>query len=287
MKFQISNFGAPTKWVVKFNYIGGFMRIRSAVVSLLIAIGFITVLVCPVSAEESSLNYSIGIKGWSNQWETGYFFNDESYVGKNVQVITGSKFTLIPVLAVKYGNVFVSGSYYMKSNFTFNKFSYRATYSTVGTIVETLESSADRTEWDGNIGYYIHPSVAVSLGYKNITQDYTSTYSSPGITYSQPTSKSTTEIKGPTIGITGNAPISGGFGLYGNLAYGWLKAKYTGVSREDTVSYLLSDTGFNYRAGSFLINLGYRLQSMYTDAPNGLKGPDVTEGFVLGANMLF
>ncbi|MBI3584060.1 MAG: hypothetical protein HY096_08960 [Nitrospinae bacterium] len=262
---------------------------KLAVRTLLMVTVFIIALVSSVSAEESRLNYSIGLKGWSNQWETGYFFNDESYAGKNVQVTTGSKFTLIPVLAVKYGNVFISGSYYMKSDFSFNKFSYRATYSTVGTITETLASSADRTEWDANIGYYIHPSVALSLGYKNITQDYTSTLSSPGITYGQATSKSTTEIKGPAIGITGNVPISGGFGLYGNLAYGWLKSKYTGVSREDSSTYTLSDTGFNYRAESIplMINLGYRYQSIYTDAPNGLKGPDITEGIVLGANMIF
>lgn len=259
-----------------------------AVGILFMVTGFIASSVSSVSAVDS-LNFGIGVRGWLNQWETSFFFNDTSSVGQNVQVTTDSKFVPIPVLAVKYGNVFISGSYYTKTNFTFNKFNYRATYTTTGTIVETLAASADRSEWDANIGYYIHPSVALSVGYKNITQDYSQTVSSPGITYTQPTSKSTTEIKGPTVGIVGNAPIGSGFGLYGNISYGWLKSKYTGVSTEDNSSYVLSDTGFNYMFKSvpLLVNLGYRYQSIYTDVSSGLKAPDVTTGFVLGANLVF
>ncbi|MBI4378586.1 MAG: hypothetical protein HY578_05750 [Nitrospinae bacterium] len=265
------------------------MKKLGLAVGILFAVtGFIAISVSSVSASDG-FNVSLGVKGWANQWETSFFFNDSSFAGKNIKVTTDSKFVAIPVLAVKYGNVFISGSYYAKTNFTFNKFNYRATYSTVGTITETLESSADRSEWDANIGYYIHPSVALSVGYKNITQDYTQTVSSPGITYSQPTTTSTTEIRGPTVGIIANKSIGSGFGLYGNISYGWLKAKYTGVSTEDNSSYTLTDTGFNYMFGSIplLINLGYRYQAMYTDASPGLKAPDITTGFVLGANLVF
>jgi hypothetical protein len=268
---------------------GGFMRKLGLAVGILFMItGFIASSASSVSAIDS-LNFGIGVRGWQNQWETSISFNDTSFAGQNVKVTTDSKFVPIPVLAVKYGNVFISGSYYTKTNFTFNKFNYRATYTTVGTIVETLETSAERSEWDANIGYYIHPSVALSVGYKNITQDYTQTVSSPGITYSQPTTKSTTEIKGPAIGIMGNVPIGSGFGLYGNISYGWLKSKYTGVSAEDNSSYVLTDVGFNYIFESIpiLLNLGYRYQSIYTDVSSGLKAPDITTGFVVGANLVF
>ncbi|MDP2681694.1 MAG: hypothetical protein Q8P28_02650 [Deltaproteobacteria bacterium] len=244
------------------------------------------------SAEEGKFTAVIGYKGWFNQWLTGTLNNDTTN-GANVSTFTSDyEYTSIPVISLRYDNLFVSGSYYMPTKFSFPDTSYRITYTTVGTITETAKTTAEREEWDTSIGYYVHPSIGLTVGYKNIKQEYTTTLRSPGIVYTPATTKSTTTIKGPTVGITGGYPLGSGFGAYYAFSYGWLESSYEGVSRTDDSSYRLTDIGFSFKPGTapLAFTLGYRSQLIDTKFPTNLGeqiGPDDTKGFVLGANLIF
>mgnify|MGYP001588240984 CR=1 FL=1 len=245
------------------------------------------------SAEEGKFTAVIGYKGWFNQWLTGTLNND-TINGAHVSTFTSDyEYTSIPVISLRYDNLFVSGSYYMPTKFSFPDTSYLIKYTTlVNEITETAKTTAEREEWDTSIGYYVHPSIGLTVGYKNIQQEYTTTLRSPGITYARPTNTSTTTIKGPTVGITGGYPLGSGFGAYYAFSYGWLEASYTGESRKDDVTYTLTDIGFSFKPENtpLVFTLGYRAQLIDTKFSTYLGeqiGPDDTKGFVLGANLIF
>lgn len=259
---------------------------------LLVCVFVATVKMDLASAEEGKFTTVIGYKLWYNQWLSGSLNNDRTN-GAHVSAFESDyEATSIPVISLRYDNLFLSGSWYMPTKFTFPTISHRNTYSTVGTITETTKYTAEREEWDSSIGYYVHPSVGLTVGYKNIRQEYTSTVSSPGIIYARPTNTSTTTLKGPTVGVTGGYSLGSGFGTYYAFSYGWLKASYEGVSRTDDVSYRLTEVGFSFKPGTapLILTLGYRSQLIDTKFSTYLGdqiGPDDTKGFAFGANLFF
>ncbi|MEK6599240.1 MAG: hypothetical protein AABY52_02720, partial [Deltaproteobacteria bacterium] len=134
----------------------------------------------------------------------------------------------------------------------------------------------------------------LSLGYKTVDQDYHIKKSAPGVVFSNNgISDSTTKYKGPTIGIGGSAQIGGGFGIYGNGAFGQMETSYTGVSRTDNAIYASSELGLTYRPDNWIsLSLAYKIQTI--DTKDGTTGytdqnavTDTTKGYILGANLIF
>jgi hypothetical protein len=106
--------------------------------------------------------------------------------------------------------------------------------------------------------------------------------------------------QGLMFGVVGSVPIKDRFGLYGALAYGALKTKYSEsadlTKSEYTTPYYLGEVGISYalpindgwfRAGS--ISLGYRFQRYeFKDFTYlGQTARDGTDGFVLGVHAIF
>jgi hypothetical protein len=149
-------------------------------------------------------------------------------------------------------------------------------------------SSFDRKEIDGNLGYYVTPGLAATLGYKKFSQSSTRT---GAVIY---------EVGGPTFGLSGSASLSGGFSMYGALGLGALKLKNLsgGTNSRQTADYSLSEVGLVYSMpmGRFLKSLsitgGYRTQVIaaknlvLTDGsglnPVRQDARDITQGFTLG-----
>lgn len=263
-------------------------KARLVMMIALVAIMMTAISVDMAAAEGSDFHASIGYKAWLNQWQTSYIGATGTHI---LSMTSDYEFTSIPVLGLRYKDFFLSGSYYMETKFDFPDVSYEVTDPSVGTIIETLSASAKRSEWDASFGYYVHPSIAVSVGYKRIAQEYTDRYSSPGIIYTPSEFTSKTTYKGPTLGILVNAPIGSGVGIYGNLAYGPLKGKFEGESSSFNAPYVLAESGLNYKfeKAPLLINLGYRYQSLDSKPKDmgGQIGPDVTKGMVFGLSYIF
>jgi hypothetical protein len=139
-----------------------------------------------------------------------------------------------------------------------------------------------------DIGWFVHPQVALTLGYKRVDQTYTTTVSSPGLVYPDPT-PGTTKNTGYTVGILGSAPIAGGFALYGNMAYGPMKSKFEGGDTEHKGSYQSSEFGFAYGFGGAALTFGYKVQVLDFDyeGPLPQRLRDTTNGFVAGISYTF
>jgi len=233
-------------------------------------------------AAGKNLYFSIGVKVWAAEWQSSMQGG-----GSITSTTATAEPVLIPALGIKYKDFFLSGSYFNTTKFEFQEFSNIENFGPpTGFAVTTSKVSADRTESDVNAGFYIFRSVALSLGYKQVSQKYHTTYTVPGIV--DFTDDSETTIKGPTLGIVASASIGEGLGIYENFSYGQLKATYTGVSESDDARYISSELGFTYRAGIALMSLGYKYQAIDTQsASSKLIGPDVTKGFLFGVNFVF
>lgn len=257
-----------------------------------------------VTVKSKNWTFVVGYKAWLNSWQTSQL-QIGSITGSNiVETTSDTQFAHIPSASIKYKDFFISGSYFTETSYNFPKFSYIANYPPptavppgVGTITETTSMSAKRSEWDAQIGYFISSSpIAVTLGYKNVTQKYTTTLTSPGIVYTPPTTESKTEYKGPMIGLSGSYPIAAGFHFYGAVAYGWMDVYFDGnKSSDDSATYSLADLGVLYKHAKLPISLsaGYRIQNIDTKFKARGSGDfentatDLTKGFVFGLSLIF
>lgn len=202
---------------------------------------------------------TIGLKVWNGWWQSSTVTVPATTA---TEINANGTLSLIPSLTVKYKDYFMSGSYFNATNYNFSP-----------TI------SAKRTETDINVGWYFVPQVAATLGYKQVLQDYT-TVGVAGTSRSKYTT--------PTIGVSGSAKIgeSGAF-MYGNGVHGLSpKGTVPGVTVSKT-SYASSELGFGWAfSKSLTATLGYKYQyiSAYYD---GVKGSDLTHGFIGGVNYTF
>ncbi len=236
---------------------------------------------------EKDFSASVGVKMWMNQW-----ILPDAMIGNNGQKFimsytSGTKIALIPVLSVRAKNWLVSGSYFTKTEYSFEEQTI-GVQSGNGTVLPlNISLKNERTEWDINTGYYLHKYLLVTAGYKGVKRiakvtgqisDFTAG-TAPDIN---------TKSSGPTLGIAGVVPLQGRFGLYGNFAYGRL-----GNGDKDPADYYLGDMGLLYSfkfakvIDAASVSLGYRFQSLYYEAGNGLEVRDGTEGFALGLTVTF
>jgi hypothetical protein len=135
-----------------------------------------------------------------------------------------------------------------------------------------------REEFDVNVGYFVLPGLALTLGYKKVQQ-------SNGPDRYRPA--------GPVIGLSGNAPLSGAWSLYGNLGVGRLKTP-GGDPISFDADYRLTELGVAYALDGqdfprrWTFTAGYRIQVMSSKEAFGTQdGRDTTEGFTLGAIATF
>jgi hypothetical protein len=236
---------------------------------------------------------AIGTKLWFNEWTTWDVGSTNAAGGR---VITSHdsddyEFTPIPVISVKYQELFVSASYFVDTDYNF------PTLSVFG-------DRLDRNEWDVAVGYYILPPyLALTVGFKEIKQEFDDT-------------NAEFKIDGPTVGFVGAVPMKWGFSLYSSFAYGFLEMEadfFEGNTPGDDdrdSQYWLVETGIAYThnlqnlpvnllLSSATVYAGYRHQHIETDDvdissfPGGTGGNtaddglDITRGMVIGVNLSF
>ncbi len=245
---------------------------------------------------EKDFSASVGVKMWMNQWN----LPDANTTTSGSRFITSytsaTETTLIPVLSVRTKNWLVSGSYFTKTEYDFEKQSADLLFFNVGIPHMNISLTNERTEWDINTGYYLHKYLLVTAGYKGIKRTLEITSGVPG----SPATKISIDSKssGPTLGVASVVPLQGRLGLYGNFAYGRLDTteeiagvtatgEATTIPHNTTADYYLGEMGLFYSfkiakvIDAATVSLGYRFQSLYYKGINELEMRDGTEGFAL------
>jgi hypothetical protein len=203
------------------------------------------------------LNFFAGVRIWANEWDIVTFKRvlsaDVTPTLRDELDITTSnlEITPMPTFGVRYGNLLASLTYFVPTSYNGNG---------------GLEQDVERREIDLNVGYYVLPSVVVSLAYKEAKVDRLIDYVA-----------SEQKIKGILLGVSASAPLSDRLSLYGNFAYGFgrQKSQVADASGDTKYSarYTISEVGISYRimegsAGAFIKSvsgsLGYRAQSYTT-----------------------
>lgn len=248
------------------------------------------------SADRPTLLFNAGLRLWSAQWDswnvgptaTGVAVGDDRY--EVVESLRGGqKLASIPVLSVRYGPAFVSGS-----AMTTTKYRLHDTATPGGFDVQ-----ASRRERDVNLGYVFASGVSLSLAHKQISQRF---------------GPDEYKWQGPLLGLGASATIGSGWGMYSSLGAGQLKGTFPaafpdadGKTRFDA-DYRVVEAGFTYVvatpvlvAKALVFTAGYRAQRMGTRnytlgvVPAGAaRRPnttgelvDTTQGFVIGAQGTF
>jgi hypothetical protein len=257
----------------------------------------------PALAEEQStalgkdVTLAIGLKFWFNTWQSanGSFGSQQ---GSNVQTyVSDPNVAFIPSISLKIKDFFISTSYLGAPEYSFPEYTDTIVLRSGPTYsVYTLDhkTTATRTESDTNIGWYVSRNLALTLGYKIVTQEITDKQSGTGLASQTVVSKPT--YAGPTIGFIGSVPMGGGFGMYGNLAFGKLDMKYQDGPTTYKADYVSTEIGIGYKEKSMPLSftVGYRFQSIEQKLPAYQIGgpgtpvsPDVTKGLTLGINLIF
>jgi len=241
----------------------------------------------------SDIYFTLGYKTWFNTWQTPF----NSYPpmgGTNIMSLT-SQSVAAPIFSasLKISDFLIAGSFMKTPDYAFPDYEdvlvTGPTPTTASFPFYTFRTTASRKENDINVGYYITPAMAITIGIKNVKQ----TYNDIDITTGAIWSTFWTKYSGPIVGITGGGRLGeSNFAFYGNLSYGFLKGEFEGDPQKFDANYSSTELGIAYRPVSFLSFLaGYKYQtidSKLTDpAFNNQVALDVTKGFILGANLTF
>ena len=234
-------------------------------------------------AQEDKVYVTLGLRAWVNEWET-WFQSNNTGAANVISDTAKSKVAVIPSATVRYKDFFVSGGYFTKTSYTFPKY----TESVGGAIVQTAPT-AERQEIDLNFGWYFVPRVAVTLGYKRVQQDITTTTTGGTFNGVPFTTKWTYEA--PTLGIAASAPIAERVALYGNGAIGPVTVTVNGSKPGTSATYSASEFGVAWQAAqNFTATLGFKYQIIEQKpggAYSGLAQRDVTSGWVVGGLYTF
>jgi|RhiMetdeSRZDD1v2_1073273.scaffolds.fasta_scaffold545461_2 hypothetical protein len=278
------------------------------------------------------LRVSVGYRLWLNFWQTSIVKINTQVVDpdipQNIINITqpGSSPTIdqfaaasIPSVGVRYKDFFASTSvmispyYYSTANQIVSGTGPVGTISETHTFLLDHKVRASRIEADINFGYYIHPWIALTMGYKGIFQRFrdqvtefdissvhgtVDTSSCPSPTQrtlfcTNTSSKSNTDYNGGTLGIAANIPIPEGgwiptgFSIYGNGAGGGMGATGFKYALYGTV-----DVGATYKltALPLIFSVGYKYQIIRSQTKGNASENhinDYTRGAILGINYVF
>ena len=206
------------------------------------------------------LHLTVGFRSWFNSWTSpGKFF-----IGGVALETTSDGIGYIPTLGVRYKDFFVSASGFFNNT-------YSADLLNVGPPIflpALFDQHAKRKEADVNVGYYIHPWIALSAGYKHISMDFTVS----GIPSSALSAQYS--YNGPTLGAAVSIPIPeggllpSGLTVYGNGAGGYLWTHGNTQNGASLVSnhafYSVLEGGLAYKFASLPVALtgGYKFQAL-------------------------
>jgi len=221
------------------------------IVTLALAVGL-----CGL-AQAQELSWSVGAKAWNTQWTTFGYDTNSANQTVLIQVAARDKTVLIPLLSARYGDFVGSISGYRPTDYSF---------------VDGSGGNA-RKELDANVGYFVLPGLALTVGYKKVGQRAgTDNY----------------ELGGLTAGLSATAPLSPSVGLYGSFGLGRMKDTGASTVKFDA-DYRLSEVGLAYslpmdgRIKALSFTLGYRTQVLSSKRALGDQdGRDITQGFTFG-----
>ncbi len=234
------------------------MRIRSFMAATILASVSSLAQAQDFLPDMKDVHFTVGVRFWQTDWSTWTGTNDAH---------SDLRWSVIPVVSVSYQDWFMSGSYQMPGTYHFADAGF----------------NFKRREYDANIGYFIVPSrVAVTAGWKEIR------YSEGGYRW---------RAKGPTIGITANAPVANWASIYGNIGYGRPKLDDGGTFRSKHGKYLLTEFGFAFPLGAHVdvlsgavLTAGYRYQRIGAYSSDTFLGRElfeIAQGPVIGLAMRF
>lgn len=202
------------------------------------------------------LSVSVGVKAWNTEWTTFSYATDGGGQTVLTQVAAHDKVIFVPLLSVRFRDFIGSISGYTGTDYEF-----------IGGGTNT------RRELDANVGYFVLPGVAVTLGYKKVGQKAaTDNY----------------ELAGPVLGASATAPLGRDFSLYGAFGLGRMKSTGSSTVKFDA-DYRLTELGLAYTlatqsvAKAVSFTLGYRTQVLSSkEALGDQDGRDITQGLTLG-----
>lgn len=172
-----------------------------------------SLLESPISKDLAIL---IGTKVWYNTWSLPIAFSSTGKPADSDMIASfksENKLSTIPQLGFKFKDFMLTSGYFTKTKYTFGTQKidqyyvpditglYPALVSLNGmngtisqAIINTdsttplaikvpisISPSADRSEFDMNLGYYLTPNIALTLGYKQIKRNYTYVFNRPKI----------------------------------------------------------------------------------------------------------
>jgi len=239
---------------------------------------------------------SLGLKTWTNGWDS--WFTSPTGTGvalgtRRYQVVQAAhsniRTSVIPFASVRKGPVFGSLSLMQKTSYSLQD------AGTPG----GFDVNASRHEADGSLGWYIVPNLALTLGYKQLTQ----TYGSDRYRWA-----------GPLVGVNGSATLAPGWALYGTVGLGSMKATFPAAQPDAQgrssfhAGYRLGEFGVAHGVAldnpflrSVAVTLGYRVQTVSTTgyalantSPGGVSTintraslVDITQGLALSLSATF
>ncbi len=212
------------------------------------------------------LSYSVGVKAWFNSWELEYGGGSET---------TDPALMIGPSVSINYDRFFGGASLL----FTPGEYewSFPGGYS----------EKADRTDLDLIAGYMFHPRVGGFVGYKYLSAD---------MSWEDPVDSGdygTIILSGPSLGVTGNFPVSNNIVLFGSLSYLFLDFEWEVPPAFGGVTYTSDAVGTSVELGAAYIissswnaSIGIKSQSFIGE----IGVDDLTLGFTgltFGANYRF
>lgn len=226
-----------------------------------VAVGALLLSLAPAALAQDGVRFTIGVKAWVHTWSTWTGSQLDGSVG---QTETDSETVLVPSLNLRIGNFFVSGDFFPEKEYDFLNNTYRG---------------VKRSEWSVVGGYYLVPQLAIALGFKQINQNFGSTFDAT--------------LSVPMLGLQAGAPIgdSGNWFIYGNGFFGPVDFKEKNSTALDNQKgwYYSTEIGTGYRFFDRLAGtVGYKYQTVRWDELNQKNpGYDYTAGWIFGLSFTF
>lgn len=215
----------------------------------------------PAQAQDGGLAFTVGARAWYTDWTTFSYYPGTPGVDPVAltQVSAKGKLVVMPTASVRWNDFFASVSGMPSERFSFDD----------GT-------DGRRSEFDVNAGYAVLPNLALTLGWKKVSQSGSAGRYRPS---------------GPVIGASANAPLGSGLSLYGSLGVGRLTTP-PGDDIRYKANYQLAELGLAYTLNAdrprWTLTGGYRIQLMSSkDALGSQDGRDTTQGLTVGASATF
>ena len=220
------------------------------------------VLLSQPAMADDDISVSAGIRLWNLNYQgNGNAAGRTLAIGSRLVTNNDSGRELAPILvgSIRYKEFGLSASHFVKTSFL---------------LTDTIQTSTvDRKESDIHASYFFLPGLSAGIGYKRVDlNDKLGT---------------NPKIDGPIVSVSGAAALGSGFGLYGTLALGKLKADSS--FNTSNVAYTLSDVGLVYSFDGMMkglsLTLGYRFQELKVKGSpifNGQEFRDTTTGPALG-----